>query len=489
MTSLKFYMVTRLIHLLESNLPHAFSLRSLWRKVMKEQSFQLPVIEELRGRGSHHGEFSFHTEVPVSKMPAGAKFVINVVYDPSRIVFSSVRVSLTITIGNFSHELVDIGLDVQGFENIAREFLGPEFQMERCPARSAHCQNYASRSVKTRKVPTFFFEDKTVVQALQELFQRVNMPSGDSPQAQLHIRLLGSDVGFLDLEDFIVIVKEAINPQSDKRPGRFQNLMQNIARGINLFIGKSQKMVEAKKIIPTVAGLPWHVQIDGTMVASAMLNVTNDISKFRKGDGPLESRGRLKASVAVAVSCRGAVHLGNFSKSGVQFNLSVLVNGETGGRLKLYFVPERKTTPRAQVLELGLEAPKHAINIFSIRSDLFTIHNDKYRTVLTPATQRQVQLCAPQFVQRWSGQRPCLSGFYQQTNGLSLTPFPLLSGPVYLDVRIIPADRALKEYTAAFTMTRDSTGIQARKQVFKADFSALGEELKRQCHIKVESIH
>lgn len=90
------------------------SLRSLWRKVMKEQSFQLPVIEELRGRGSHHGEFSFHTEVPVSKMPAGAKFVINVVYDPSRIVFSSVRVSLTITIGNFSHELVDIGLDVQG---------------------------------------------------------------------------------------------------------------------------------------------------------------------------------------------------------------------------------------------------------------------------------------------------------------------------------------------------------------------------------------
>lgn len=102
-------------------------------------------------------------------------------------------------------------------------------------------------------------------------------------------------MGFLDLEDFIVIVKEAINPQSDKRPGRFQNLMQNIARGINLFIGKSQKMVEAKKIIPTVAGLPWHVQIDGTMVASAMLNVTNDISKFRKGDGPLESRGRLKA--------------------------------------------------------------------------------------------------------------------------------------------------------------------------------------------------
>lgn len=72
-------------------------------------------------------------------------------------------------------------------------------------------------------------------------------------------------------------------------------------------------------------------------------------------------------SVAVAVSCRGAVHLGNFSKSGVQLNLSVLVNGETGGRLKLYFVPERKTTPRAQVLELGLEAPKHTINIFSIR--------------------------------------------------------------------------------------------------------------------------
>lgn len=52
----------------------------------------------------------------------------------------------------------------------------------------------------------------------------------------IFVLFTGSDVGFLDLEDFIVIVKEAINPQSDKRPGRFQNLMQNIARGINLFI-------------------------------------------------------------------------------------------------------------------------------------------------------------------------------------------------------------------------------------------------------------
>ena len=68
--------------------------------------------------------------------------------------------------------------------------------------------------------------------------------------------------------------------RNDKGPNAAMSLAQQIQDGLQFFLGKSSKMVEVVKVIPTVAGVPWKANVHGTMVASAMLNVQGDIQKF-----------------------------------------------------------------------------------------------------------------------------------------------------------------------------------------------------------------
>lgn len=60
-----------------------------------------------------------------------------------------------------------------------------------------------------------------------------------------------------------------------------------------MFFGKSTKLVEFVKLIPTVAGLPWHAEVHVTTVASAMFNAGGDVAKFITRKGPLEISGGL----------------------------------------------------------------------------------------------------------------------------------------------------------------------------------------------------
>ena len=68
---------------------------------------------------------------------------------------------------------------------------------------------------------------------------------------------------------------------------------QKLADGLQLFFSKSTKLLEFVKIIPTVAGLPWHAEVHVTTVASAMLNAGGDVAKFLTRKGPLEITGGL----------------------------------------------------------------------------------------------------------------------------------------------------------------------------------------------------
>ncbi|XP_070194790.1 uncharacterized protein [Littorina saxatilis] len=484
MASMKIYMVTKVAHLLESNDPRLKSLRNLWRSNLA--SNPLEEFETLRGRGSQYAEFSKYVELPLDKSQHGAKLAASLIFEPASIVTSSQRVVLSFLFNNRSIELLELGLDFQGLENIVRLVLGPDFSLKK-GLGAVIAQVMQSALPRKGELPTLFFNDKTVVEALKNLFLKVNMPTGDAPQAQFRVKVFGSEVGFINLED-IIRMAQSSSKAKDKGPSQIVTFAQKLSEGMQLFLGKSAKLVELEQIVPTVAGLPWKGRADGTMVASAMLNAGGDVMKFMTRKGPLEITGGLTTSVGVKVFFQEALQIGHITSSGIRMNVSVLVNGGLAGRLKYAPVPESKEAPGAQVLELGLGALKRPLNVISVRSDILQLHNGAEKALKTPDTQVEVSKCLPKFLQTWSGQKMCVQGFYQRVNFSVDYPFPLVSGPVHLDVNTRAVDNSLKEYTVTFTLTRqkqkDTPGVLV---VVKANCLAPGDELQRKFDIVVKA--
>ena len=48
------------------------------------------------------------------------------------------------------------------------------------------------------EVPTLFFHDKTVAEALRKLFVKINMPTGDTPEAQFRVKVFGKGGGWYE---------------------------------------------------------------------------------------------------------------------------------------------------------------------------------------------------------------------------------------------------------------------------------------------------
>nr|KAG5702175.1 hypothetical protein BaRGS_033887 [Batillaria attramentaria] len=486
LSSFQLYMVTRVGHLLESNSPHTASLRKLWRETMIQETARLPELESIKGRGSQYMEFSRYIQLPPMGLPLGGQLGLRVVFDPSTVLPSTIRVALMATFGNSSVEIVELGLDIQGVENIVREVFMSDLNIRRDGPGALIAKIMQAALPKTGGPPTFFFPDENVVESLKKLFLQVNMPTGDVPQAHFHLRILGSDVGFVYLEDLIQMVKQS-SRGNDKRPPRVMTLMQQLAQGLNLFVGKSLKMVELEKTIPTVGGFPWQAKVHGTMVASAVLDAGGDIMSFLQRKRPLEINGGLRTSVAVKVWCQQTVRIGDATSAGLRLNMSVLVNGVVGGRMKYAPVRETTSTPGAMKLELALSALKQPLNVIRLRSDIYFLHNDIVQPVTNPASEISVKKCAADAFEKWTGQKVCLDGVYQPVGFAPDTPFPPLSGPIHLDVIARPLDKSLEEYKVIFTLTRkDEKDQPGMTVVFRADHSAEGEKMKRHLNISLE---
>ncbi|XP_076462474.1 apolipoprotein B-100-like isoform X2 [Babylonia areolata] len=485
LVSLQTYMVTRVGHLLESNNPKEYSLRTVWRSVLKTKP--LPVLEQLKGRGSQYAEFSRYVEHPLSKHLLGAKLGIGVVFEPSNLVPSQLRVSVSSVLFNHSVELLEVGVDMQGMENIARELLTqglyPADGMGAGVARLVQAM-----LPKTGETPTLFFQDMKVMEALKKLMTRINMPSGDTVQAQFHVKVFGSEVGFVDAQDVVRIVRgQKQSMGRGRQHAGVTTWAQKLAEGLKLFVGKSSNLVEVVRMFPTVAGLPWRAQVHGTMVASASFNAGGDVAKFLTRKGPLKIAGDAAASVGVRVLCEESVAIGDLTSSGVRLNISVLVKGGAEGRMRLGPRPGSKLPQGGKVLELGLGATKEPFTFISARSDIYQMHNGEQRMITTPRTQVPMDMCVPGFVQRWSGQVLCLKGFYQHVPIKPNNPMPIVSGPVHLDVTIKRVDKSLKEYTAAFLLKQEQMKDQSSPLIdFGANFSAAGDKLKRQLEVSVK---
>lgn len=80
-----------------------------------------------------------------------------------------------------------------GLENIVRLVLGPDFSLKK-GLGAVIAQVMQSALPRKGELPTLFFNDKTVVEALKNLFLKVNMPTGDAPQAQFRVKVFGKVV-------------------------------------------------------------------------------------------------------------------------------------------------------------------------------------------------------------------------------------------------------------------------------------------------------
>ena len=84
---------------------------------------------------------------------------------------------------------------LSGFENIARELLGPGLNLKQ-GLGALIARVMQAMLPQKGEVPTLFFPDKAVAEALRKLFVQINMPTGDTPQAQFRVKVFGKSGGW-----------------------------------------------------------------------------------------------------------------------------------------------------------------------------------------------------------------------------------------------------------------------------------------------------
>lgn len=472
---LKVYMVTRLAHVLESNHLEYRSLRDIWRATLAENKTKLPEVEELRGRGSQYAEFSRYFIFPLTNNHHGGKLAVRVVYDPASVLPSNFRVSTSIFWSNRSYDLLELGLDLQGLENIARELFGQkglDFQN----GLGAFVAGVMQAVLPKRGEETpLLWLDKKVAEGLQKILRTINMPLGDFPQAELYIKAFGNEVGYVHLDDLIRLFT---SPQvgSDGESLSIMGVAQLLSEDVHRLVSKAATLGEIIKVIPTLAGVPWRARVYGTVVASAMFHAAGNVRPFLMKKGPLEVTGSMSTRLVLMLSGAGSVQLGDVTASGLKVNVSVELNTQVeSARLKF----DRSSQPGAQVLELSAGVLKRPLHIASIRTNLYMAHNGKELAIQTPESRVKVNKCVPDAVRKWTGHNICLEGFHQRLDWSGDRPLPVLSGPVDLTLVAKPVDKKLKDYKVTFSLTRADDDPSGMVVVVMANATAPGDELNR----------
>ncbi|XP_076833977.1 apolipoprotein B-100 [Brachyhypopomus gauderio] len=377
----------------------------------------------------------------------------NVIFDSAS--YMPREVLLATTLDMFSAEILEIGLEAEGFEaNIealfgedgffpdaiskamywANDQVPPQVKqvLEKWigPLRSNRMRREVSQNIMKQVKDNF---DK-ISQGLKYLEE-----SKDAPQAMAYFRIMGTELGYIKTNELNAIIENIITYSELFMKTIPLEFMKRLSSGIDNELFAHYVFLDKAFTLPTGAGMPLKFSLAGVFAPGATGGLTYDRSMQQFSFRPV---------VGLEFVTQMGVYIPEIAPASVRMHTNIY--HESGLNAKF-------TMSRGK-LQLSIPAPRANAQLISISNDLLSLTSTMVRKMPSVVRVRtDFRQCTPIF----PGIKYCTLLRYCNASSINNAPYYPLTGETSFDMELQPTGD-ISEYTASMAYELLREGKEGR---------------------------
>ncbi|RUS87830.1 hypothetical protein EGW08_004429 [Elysia chlorotica] len=303
----------------------------------------------------------------INKINTGFVAEGNLVWSNEKQVPRSASVNLTVDLFGQSINLVDFGGRVEGLEQLSDSMFGPKAK---------------ANSKKAEYRGSFYG------------------------------RIFGNEMFFLH-SDYQKLPNEKLRNQ-------WLDMLITLKQKQELAYTLNKQIMDVSMIIPSVAGLPINVEVNGSAVVDLVLSGKADVMKFSSSPRSLDIDGEIRPSAALEITGTMSVD-SHVTKTGLRMRNTLHTSTSLKGRIQL---------ERGELFTVELDSPQEKMEVFDARSKFFILHNNvEQEQKMITENRKEFELCSCDKTAEITGARLCGQISFPNASLKSEGPYFPLTGP------------------------------------------------------------
>lgn len=363
----------------------------------------------------------------------------NLIFSQDSFIPRSLDANVTVEAYGNAYNLIEVGGYAEHLEEAVEKWLGPQGcvkqnsisgliskGVEKFDQVVEAVKNRLKREVKTDA-------NQNEIDAIRE---KVHMEErvGAAPRGDIYIRVFGTSIA---VESF-----SAENLKDFSLTRRLKKGFEKLAEGLKetkVDLTEPFIFVDDEVTLPTSAGLPLNLQLEGTTVLSLQMSGNLDVARLLRAEGVADMRARVMPSAAAVLKAKMTVGTGPI-ESGLQ--LESKIHSASGVDLKIVREDGK--------FEVKFNIPQERTQIIDVRSDLYWVEQPqdslqkKTPVTSTLSTRSLVDNQCTSLLSKALGIKLCMDAKIPKLN--TEAPFPVLNGPVVLSLSLEKSEASMEGY-------------------------------------------
>uniref|UniRef100_A0AAR2JHL4 Vitellogenin domain-containing protein n=1 Tax=Pygocentrus nattereri TaxID=42514 RepID=A0AAR2JHL4_PYGNA len=350
----------------------------------------------------------------------------NMIFEKANKLPKEVMLEMTLNAFGYDIDMFEVGVEGKGLEPTVEALFGPRgffpdtamktifFAMEKMPSQV----NEASQNII-----------RDISQNVEKLIK--DLKAQDTPEAMLYLRLLGAELGYLqikDMEELAYSVAKVVENLLKMFPTDF---IKGLFSSVDNELFLHYIFMDNEFYLPTGPGVPLRVALSGTFAPGVKggLKIARDMSEIA-----------FMPSVGVEFVAEIGAHLPDYVHSGLEMHTNIYHESGLSAKVALAHNQIKVTIP----------APDGSSKLLSITNTLLSVAGDDINIV--PAMEQRVNAheCRPLF----SGLKQCSSIDFSDAWINDASPYFPLSGDSKYEIELRPTGE-VSEYTATIKYTNE----------------------------------
>ncbi|VDI44373.1 Hypothetical predicted protein [Mytilus galloprovincialis] len=386
---------THLTNLMETSSPLKQSIKSILSNDILKKEFNLEKMKY-----SRNYEASFFLE----KLNTGAAIDSNLIWSSKSFLPRSAMTNLTVDLFGHSVNLFEFGGRVEGLEYFLESYFGPE--------------GYFGKSKDVVKQSVKGISNKAMDKLNEEFGSTMEEFKGS-----MYLRIFGNELQYINTDD----IKSLIEGQNFN----ILDFIINLAKEQDYSFTQSFMFLDTSLIIPTMAGFPLNISLDGSATIDLQASGKMDLRQIQSNPMTVSIDGKIRPSAALEVTSLMSVDA-FVTKAGMKMVSSVNSASAVEGHLEI---------KGGQLFSAEWKTPDAKTEIFEAKTSFFTVHRDETREQKMITQNRQTKkLCTGDDLSHVTGLELCGEISYPNASLKADSPYFPLTGPLTAGVTLYKRD-------------------------------------------------
>ncbi|XP_066530178.1 apolipoprotein B-100 [Hoplias malabaricus] len=390
------------------------------------------------------------------EVPRTGSIESNVIFDS--VNFMPREATLATTLDAFDTEMLEIGLEGEGFEPAIEALFGENGFFPDTTSKAMYWANDQMPPKVGQVLENWIAPlrgnrmkrevSRNILKEIKDNFEKLGeglkyMEEGkDAPKAMAYLRFMGTELGYMKTSEFNSIVENIITYSEmffHKLPMEF---MKKLSSGLDNEVFAHYMFLDKAFTLPTGAGLPLKFSLAGVFAPGAAGGLTFDRSMQQLSFRP---------SAGVEFVTHMGVYIPEFVDAGIRMHTNMY--HESGLNAKVTMSGSR--------VKLSIPAPKENTKLISVSNELLSLTSTVTRKVSPIVEDRTDSTeCNPIF----PGMKYCTIVRYSNASSTNSAPYFPLTGETRFAVELQPTGD-VEEYsaTAAYELLKE--GKEGRSKV------------------------